>query len=151
MEDFFTVRCSKCGRTIRIGSVSLYRSHQDLFSYGCNCQCGAGLKVDGAAGDVIPESLKRDAKQRRKASKIETQIDYERRALPPSATKTRLKESRQRVPVEQPDGTWLVYNLSRSMRVFYRPNAPGYVLSDNDGNSRTFTTVAELVDYLDQS
>lgn len=85
----------------------------------------------------------------RHAARVHVRTDNERRSLPGSAGKQRLRKSRPRNGVvEQPDGTWLVYLLDDNRQILYREEDTSYVLVAADGGRITFESVAELVLHL---
>jgi len=148
MAEYFTIRCSDCRRRIRIYSVSLFR--HDSYSYGYTCPCGCAVEVDGHSADGIPEPLKEEAQQRYIASRVQTQVDYERRDLPSSETKQILRDSRPQLPAAQADGTWLVYGIARVGEVFYDPEDSSYKLVGAGREVACFTDVSELVGHLER-
>jgi hypothetical protein len=147
MSDYFTVRCSRCRSSVRVQDVSVFP--RGGYSYGIRCTCGMAVEVDGAPGEGIPESLKRDAEQWRIAAEIAHQIDHDRRGLPASDGKARLRAARLSRPVQQPDQTWLVYHLDEHTEVFYESKSRNYVLIALGHDHGRFKTVEELVNHLD--
>jgi hypothetical protein len=147
MSNYFTVSCSRCRRSVRVQSVSVFP--RGGYSYGIRCICGMAVEVDGAPGEGIPQSFKREAEKRRIAADIAHQIDHDRRGLPASDGKARLRAARMRLPVQQPDQTWLVYHLDEHTRVFYESKSRNYVLIGPGRDHDRFQTVQELVNHLD--
>ena len=146
MPDYFTARCPHCLRSIRVHSVSVLRLGS--YSYHVQCDCGTVEVIDGASGEHIPETLKQDAEQRRLASEIAQRIDHDRRKLPSCRGKVVLKDARVRDPVQQPDGTWQVYQLDEHTQVLYEPESGFYLLHEMGRDQRKFRTVADIANHL---
>ena len=84
------------------------------------------------------------------AARIRQRTDTERRSLPGSAAKQRLRESRPKDGVvRQADGTWLVYTLDDDCQIFYQQEDASYILVMTDANRLTFENIAKLVKFLD--
>jgi hypothetical protein len=80
---------------------------------------------------------------------IRTEIDNERRAMPTSPWKTRLRGARVEVPVEQPGNLWLVYDLGARGKVYYLPYTREYVLRVPQAEPDWFKDVQSLIEHLE--
>jgi hypothetical protein len=88
------------------------------------------------------------SERRRTATRIQYEVDRQRRDLPPSAVKTKLKKALRKRPVEQPDRSWLVYELDDAGQVFYWPGEQSYTLLEPNGRLHSFLNVQRLAEHL---
>ena len=112
-SDAFSVRCGDCGRSVTIRSVSEFHcaGRHAGYSYIYSCECGSRVAVDGCDGDDIPDSMKTAASLRRNAHQVLNTINLQRRQLPPSDAKVRLRDARLDIPESIGGNEWLVYPL----------------------------------------
>jgi hypothetical protein len=104
-------------------------------------------KIDQMKGK---EWESRIAKERL-AARIHVRTDNERRSLPGSEAKRRLRESRPKNGVRhQADGLWLAYMLDDGRQVLYHDGDGSYILEAEDGGRVAFRNVGELVSYLNR-
>ena len=99
---------------------------------------------------VKGEGWEKRINKKRLAAMVQIKADNERRALPGSSAKQRLRESRPKdsMAVEQPDGTWLVYELDDGRQVLYRSEDCSYILVATDAGRTAFENVASLMRQL---
>ena len=92
------------------------------------------IEIFEKISELMKEGWESRFMEKQQAATIRRKTDSERRSLPASATKQRLRESRPKNGISRrPDGSWLVYALADGRQVLYRDGEASYVILSSDG------------------
>lgn len=125
-----TDSCPICCKEIVVQRVVEYHNSEGFrgYSFALRCPCGARTIIDGCKEDEIPESMKKDAENRRRRQKVREKIGFDSRSLNRSVQKSSLLKAVLIEPKRTSAECWLVAESDQEWHLYYSEDTMEYQL-----------------------